>query len=429
MHPRPNILLLHGHDMGRWVSCYSHPAIPTPRIEELAAQSLVFDEAFSAAPLCTPSRGAMLTGMSPHANGLNGLAHDSWLYFSDVKTLPDHLRALGYHTALIGLQHENPDPLVLGYDEVVGLGFLPRALMVAEDAAAWLSRPVTDERPWIANVGMWEAHRPWPSEDYDPVDPATVEVPGYLPDNDFTRADIAAMYGSLRQFDAAVGRILDALATRADGANTLVILTTDHGVPFPRAKSTLYDAGTGVMFIAKPPASWRVTPRRVLGQVSHLDLVPTLVELAGGIPTAPLEGTSLADVLTGEADVEARPIFTEKSYHDGYDPIRAVRDTGFKYIRNFAPGPLLPLARDLEESLTRQGLGDAHLAPRPEEELYDLRADPDELHNLAGDPGREHDLSRFARLLHDWMVRTTDPILTGPIRPMPRPARPTRERP
>ncbi len=428
MDPRPNILLIHGHDIGRWVSCYGHPTIPTPRIEELAAQSLVFEEAFSAAPLCTPSRGAMLTGMTPHANGLNGLAHDSWLYFADVKTLPDHLRALGYYTTLIGLQHENPDPLVLGYDEVVGLGFLPRALIVAEDAVAWLSRPGTGDRPWLANVGMWEAHRPWPAEDYDPADPATVEVPAYLPDNDFTRADIAGMYGSLAQFDEAVGRILDALAARPDAANTLVILTTDHGVPFPRAKSTLYDAGTGVMFVVRPPAPWQVRPHRVPGQVSHLDLLPTLIDLAGGTPGPPLEGESLARVLAGEAEVEPRPIFTEKSYHDGYDPIRAVRDDSFKYIRNFAPGPLLPLARDLEESLTRQGMGDDHLAPRPEEELYDLASDPDELHNLAGEPAREPDLSRLAGLLQDWMLRTKDPILTGPIAPRPRPARRTRER-
>ena len=429
MHPRPNILLLHGHDIGRWVSCYGHPVIPTPRIEELAAQSLVFEEAFSAAPLCTPSRGAMLTGLSPHVNGLNGLAHDSWLYFSDVKTLPDHLRDLGYQTTLIGLQHENPDPLVLGYDEVVGLGFLPRALIVAEDAVAWLSRPVTEEAPWLANVGMWEAHRPWPEEDYEPADPTTVDVPPFLPDNDLTRADIAAMYGSLAQFDQAVGRILDALAARPDADNTLVILTTDHGVPFPRAKSTLYDTGTGVMLVVRPPASWHVQPRRVPGQVSHLDLLPTLIDVAGGSPAARLEGTSLAGVLEGEAEVEPRPIFTEKSYHDGYDPIRAVRDEGMKYIRNFVPGPMLPLARDLQESLTRQGMGDDHLAPRPEEEMYDLVADPDELHNLVGEAGRERDRARLAALLHDWMVRTGDPILTGPIAPMPKPTRRRRERP
>jgi len=133
-------------------------------------------------------------------------------------------------------------------------------------------------------------------------------------------------------------------------------------------------------------------------------------------------------VLAGEDEVEDRPIFTEKNYHDGYDPIRAVRDGGFKYIRNLTPGPLLPRARDLEESLTRQGMGDAHLDPRPDEELYDLMADPGELHNVAGEPARGPDLSRLAGLLHDWMVRTADPILTGPIAPMPRPARRTRER-
>src|SRR5690606_20562125 len=89
---QPNVVLIHGHDIGRWLSCYDLPNIPTPNLDGFARQGILFERAFATAPLCTPSRGSMLTGRLPHANGLNGLAHDSWLYFDDVRTLPEFLR-------------------------------------------------------------------------------------------------------------------------------------------------------------------------------------------------------------------------------------------------------------------------------------------------------------------------------------------------
>ena len=426
---QPNFIVIHGHDIGRWLSCYGLPAIPTPNIERVASDSIVFEQAFAAAPLCTPARGALLTGRTPHANGLIGLAHDSWLYHDDVSTMPDLLGPLGYRTVLVGLQHENPDPLVLGYDEVRGVGFLPRAASVADEACDWL-RARDDDRPFLLNVGMWEAHRPWPAEDYRPAPPETVHVPPYLPDNDDTRADIAAMYGALAQFDTAVGRVIDELDRTDYAADTYVILTTDHGVPFPRAKSTLYDAGIGVALVVRVPGGEADTGRRRVEEpVSHLDIVPTLLELAGGTPASELEGRSLAGVLRGdERSGPARPLFSEKNYHDGYDPMRAVRTESHKYIRNYMPGPLLPLAKDLEESRTRRGMGDAHLAPRPAEELYVLASDPDELDNRVDDPEQRPALGALRAELDDWMRRTDDPLLDGPIPPMPRPARPTRPR-
>ncbi|RMB57223.1 sulfatase family protein [Tessaracoccus antarcticus] len=420
--PRPNIVLIHGHDIGRWLSCYGLPNIPTPNLDKFSRKSVVFESAFATAPLCTPSRGSMLTGRLPHANGLNGLAHDSWLYFDDVRTLPEYLREMGYHTALIGLQHEHPDPLVLGYDHVGGLGFLPRTEPVVDAAIEWLSSRDGDG-PYFCNVGVWEAHRPWPATDYAPVDPASVHVPAYLPDNEYTRADISAMYGSLSQFDDGIGRLLETIDDE-----TLVVITTDHGVPFPRAKSTLYDSGVGVALIIRPPASWDIKPRREDSVVSHLDFVPTLVEIAGGQPDDEWDGQSLLSLLRDGSMAGDRELVLEKTYHDIYDPIRAIRTGNRKYIRNFIAGPKLPLAKDLEDSQTRQGMGDAHLEPRPEEELYDLSNDPDELTNLVGESEWSGEVERFRSTLLNRMRESGDELLDNPIEAMPTPSRPTRKR-
>jgi arylsulfatase A-like enzyme len=296
---------------------------------------------------------------------------------------------------------------------------------VARRTEEWLQQ-AGDGRPFFLTVGMWEAHRPWPVEDYTPTNPATVDVPLYLPDNDTTRRDISEFHGSIRQLDDAVGTILSALADSRFADNTLIIFTTDHGAAFPRAKSTLYDSGVGVALIVKPPQSWRTEGHREPAMVSHLDLVPTIVELAGGVVDDHLEGLSFAETLRGGTiSDEGRELLLEKTYHDRYDPIRALRTAEAKYIRNFEDGPKLPLPIDLEESWTRKGIGDEHLAPRPTEEFYLVAEDPSELVNLADDPEHCQVKEHLAERLEYHMRRTMDPLLASPIDAPPVPARKT----
>lgn len=116
------------------------------------------------------------------------------------------------------------------------MGFLPRALPVAAETEAWLAARGPAARPFFLTVGMWEVHRPWPPEDYEHADPSAVHVPGYLPDNEHTRRDVAAFYGAIRQLDEAVGRVLSAVDRHCDPDRTMVIFTTDHGAAFPGAK-------------------------------------------------------------------------------------------------------------------------------------------------------------------------------------------------
>lgn len=111
-----NVVLIHCHDLGRWLSCYVMPSVPSPRIAEFADQGIVFEKAFATAPLCSPARGSLFTGLSSHRNGLMGLSHRRWRYRAGVQTLPEMLRPLGYVSTLIGLQHENVDSATLGFE-------------------------------------------------------------------------------------------------------------------------------------------------------------------------------------------------------------------------------------------------------------------------------------------------------------------------
>lgn len=423
MSAKPDIVLIHCHDLGDWLSCYAMPSVPSPNLQRLADRAVVFDAAFATAPLCTPARSSIFTGLLPHQNGLMGLTHAGWRYSPGVATLPELLRENGYHSTLIGLQHEDLDPRILGYDEVHGLGFLPRAMEVARRVRWWFEQPRTDA-PNLLTVGMWEVHRPWPAEDYEYADPAQVDVPAYLPDNEHTRKDIAAFHGAIRQMDEAVGIILDTIEASARGAETMIIFTTDHGVAFPRAKSTLYDSGVKVSFIVRPPESMRIAAGRRDDIVSHLDIVPTLIDLAGGVASEDLEGRSILPLLRDGDTGEDRELVMEKSYHDRYDPIRAVRTRDAKYIRNFSDDVRLPLPIDLEESDTRAGLGDWPNDPRPREELYLLQDDPSELSNVAGDPAVAGLQSDLSRRLDVHMSRTGDPLRQGAIDAPAFPSRP-----
>jgi arylsulfatase A-like enzyme len=419
---QPDVVLIHCHDLGRWLGTYGMSSVPSEHIDAFASESIVFENAHSAAPLCSPARGALFTGISPHRNGIQGLTHSSWRYREGVLTAPERLRPAGYRSTLIGLQHEDTDPLVLGFDEVSGLGFLPRVDVVVEQTHDWLAglAPAGERSPIFLTVGTWEVHRPWPHEDYDAADPADVDVPGFLPDNADTRRDIADFYGSIRQFDAGFGRLIADIDDHLDPQNTMIIFTTDHGGAFPRAKSTLYNAGTGVALIVRPPGAWNTSPRRVTTIAAHLDIVPTLLDVAGAAIPSELEGRSLLPQLRdAEPGDPARVIFTEKSYHDVYDPKRAARSLDFVYIRNYEEGPRLKLAIDLEKSHTRQGMGDDHLAPRPPAEFYDRRVDPDELSNVVDEPEYADERDRMAGLLHEHLDAIHDPIETSRLSPAP----------
>lgn len=417
--PKENVLIVHWHDLGRQLGAYGHADVSSPRLDRLAAEGILLTRAHATAPLCSPSRGSLFTGRYPQTNGLVGLAHHGWEYRSGVRTLPQILSESGWYSALFGMQHETSYPKRLGFDEFdVSNSYCE---YVVDKAADWLRAWPRDGadavggQPFLLTAGFFETHRPYPRDRYEPADSAAVDVPGYLPDTPEVRGDLAEFYGAIATADAAVGRLLDALADTGLDATTWVVFFTDHGPAFPRAKSTLYDAGTGIGVIIRPPANRAAAPRVYDELFSGVDLVPTLLGLLGLHVPTDIDGVSHAGALL-EADAHAEPVreqvYTTKTYHDSFDPIRAIRTKEYSYIENYVPRPVLDLPWDIEQSPSGQAIAPLVSGPRAERELYDLRSDPAETTNLLAtdDPGADAIAADLAVRLHDWRQRTGDVI-------------------
>jgi len=411
---RDNVLVVHWHDLGRCLSGYGHPGVRSPRLDQLAAEGILFTRAHAAAPLCSPSRGSLFTGRYPHSNGLVGLAHHGWEYRAGVRTLPQILGDAGWYSALFGMQHETSYPARLGFDEFdVSNSYCEYVVPKAQE---WLteSAPFEDGDPFLLTAGFFETHRPYPHDRYEPADPSTVEVPDYLPDTPEVRLDLAEFYGAVEVADTAVGRLLDTLAETGLDASTWVVFFTDHGPAFPRAKSTLYDAGTGIAMMIRPPTRLAAAPRVYDELFGGVDLVPTMLDLLGVDIPADVEGMSHAISLLNPAS-SAPPVrdhvYAEKTYHDSFDPIRAIRTKEYSYIENYARRPLLDLPWDIEESPSGKAVEPFVQAPRPARELYRLFDDPTESDNLliGEDTHRAEAIANeFAVRLHDWRVKTGD---------------------
>ncbi|HYI19014.1 MAG TPA: sulfatase [Solirubrobacteraceae bacterium] len=414
MNAPPNIVYVHSHDTGRYIQPYGRQVV-TPNIQRLADQGLLFRSAFAAAPSCSPSRAALLTGRWPHCNGMNGLAHRGFALDDPSQHVVHTLKAAGYWTAMVGEQHVSADPLELGYDVVAPSG--SHRVHDVGPAAVRLIRE-RPSQPFFLSVGFFETHR-------DYFDPTSVRdalysiPPANLPDSPVTRHDMAAFKQSARTLDHGVGAVLGALDDEGIADDTLVVFTTDHGVPFPGAKATLSDRGIGVLLILRGPGGFhggRVND----ALISQIDIFPTLCDLAAIDCPPHLQGRSLLPHVRGETPDVNDAVFAELTYHAAYDPQRAIRTRRHKYVRRFGERDL-PVLANVDDSPTKDLLLDAGWGdlPRAREELYDLVLDPGEARNLAGDPAHA-DVHRALRdRLDEWMLTTEDPLLRGPVEPPP----------
>ena len=405
----PNILYIHSHDTGRYVQPYGFP-VPTPNIQLLADQGVLFRNAFCAAPTCSGSRASLLTGQYCHNNGLLGLAHRGWKLNDYAQHLVHPLRTAGYHSVLIGEQHISEDPETIGYDEVIEVG----SHHAADIAPTAIERLGAAVEPFFMSVGFFETHRTFRA-------PTSVRdtlyslPPANLPDTPETRADMAAFKASARSLDQGIGAVLNGLHQLGLQDNTLIICTTDHGLAFPNAKATLYDRGIGVMLIMRGPGGF--TGGRIAdGLVSHLDVYPTICELAGVEPPAWLQGTSLMPLVRGETAAVRDEVFAEMTYHAAYQPLRALRTERWKYIRRFDDYDH-PVLANCDDSASKALLVDNGWGEQtvPEEQLFDLLLDPNETRDLSASPEHRGTLTDLRARLLGWMEETEDPLLWGPV--------------
>ncbi len=410
----PNILYIHSHDTGRYVQPYGH-AIPTPNIQWLADQGIMFRNAFCAAPSCSGSRAALLTGEYCHNNGMMGLAHRGFALHDYDQHIVHTLREAGYHTELIGEQHVSVTPDALGYDLVRDIENTTVS-SVAPAAIDALSGDIPE--PFFLSVGFFETHRSFfaPSSVRDRVYSLP---PPFLPDTPEIRQDVAAYKASARSLDHGIGSVLNTLHETGLDRDTLVICTTDHGLAFPTAKASLLDRGIGVMLIIRGPGMPPGAAHDEL--VSHLDIFPTICEVAGIDEPPWLQGCSLVPLVSGTEPPGARSeVFAELTYHAAYEPQRAIRTERFKYVRRFDDYPY-PVLANCDESPSK----DAYLArgwatrPVARERLHDLFFNPGEGRNSIDDPDYAAVAADLRARLEAWMGQTNDPLLDGPVLPPP----------
>ncbi|MFB6217889.1 MAG: sulfatase-like hydrolase/transferase [Halobacteriaceae archaeon] len=412
MADRPNVVLVTCHDLGRHLGCYGRD-VETPNADEMAAAGVRFENAFCTAPQCSPSRGSVATGVHPHEHGLLGLAHRGWEL--EERHLAARMRGAGYDTHLVGFQHETDwgAGADLGYEHVHNESADPkvqgRALDVADRFDGVLAAA---EPPFFAAVGFEEPHGPYrreyvPEAAYERYDADSVTPLPHLAGDEGHLDDLAAFNALVTATtDRALGRVRGALREHGVADDTVLVFTTDHGVNFPAAKLTCYDAGVETALLVEAPGSDDVGTGETVGTtVQNTDLFATVLDVAGA-PVPDIDGRSLVPLLTGDPDgYDPRDaLYFEQTWHGTVRPIRAVRADGYKYVRNFRP----------------RVSGDG--PDRPPEELYDLDADPHEDDNLLGDGGAAgaheavHD--RLADSLGRWMVETGDPLAGGHV-PLP----------
>ena len=408
---KPNILYIHSHDTGRYVQPYGY-AVPTPNLQRLAERGALFRRAYCAAPTCSPSRAALLTGQTAHSAGMLGLANRGFVLGDFSQHIIHTLKAVGYTSALAGIQHLTNAQFhrgaeAVGYDQV-----LTTDHSQAHTAAVDFIRSAPAEPFWLT-VGFFETHREYPLE-HD-VNPAYVQPPLGLPDTPRIRQDMANYIAMAQILDDKIGQVLAALDDSGIRENTLVIYTTDHGLAFPGMKCNLNDAGIGVALIMQGAGLFS-GGSVVDAMVSHIDIFPTICDLLDIESPAWLQGTSILPLLRGETDAIRDEVFAEVNYHAAYEPKRAVRSERYKYIRRY-DNRESPVLSNIDDGLAKTELiehGFAERAPAPEQ-LYDTFFDPTETLNLIDDADYASVLADMRARLDRWMRATDDPLFQGPI--------------
>lgn len=433
---KTNILYLHSHDTGRYIQPYGY-AVETPNLQRFAEEGVLFRNAFCAAPTCSPSRAALLTGQYPHQCGMTALAHNGGQLTDPSRHLANYLKGQGYATALSGVQHvtakNNPEGIrELGYDRALSQEDWPAWAKDFEGWNQWYAQAAINyllqadqTKPFFLDCGFDLTHRVGQGEQWYTTrsapagDARYVRPPAPLPDTPETRRDFADFRVAACMLDECYGRVLAALAQAGLAENTLVIITTDHGLASPFMKCNLTAHGTGVLLMMRGPGGYQ-GGKVIDSLTSHVDLFPTVCTVAGLPAPDWLEGTCLAPLIEGTEDSVHTAVFAEVNWHAAPEPMRSVRTVRYNYIRRFAPhsGPVLP---NCDDSISKTVLREAGWDNQPQvaEELYDLILDPNEVFNRAKDPAYVGKLAELRECLMAWMEKTSDPLLTGQLAPWP----------
>ena len=409
----PNIVFVIADDLTfREVGCYGGQA-RTPHIDRLASQGMRFTRCFQAAPMCSPTRHTIYTGLYPVRSG----AYPNHTFANDeTRSVCHALGDLGYRVALSGKRHIGPESVFpFEYSGTKNPDMKAIDQLMAESKAAG--------QPFCVFACSNEPHTPWNKGDPSAYPPERVQLPPCHVDTPETRDGWSRYLAEISYFDGQVGDILSLLEKHELTDDTLVIVTTEQGNSMPFAKWTLYDAGLQTAFIARWPGM--VKPGSVTeAMVEYVDLLPTFVEAAGGEPDMSLDGRSFLPVLRGAADTHKDLVYgiqTTRGTNEAPECywIRSVRSERYKLIVNLTPEVTLTNActtsPEFRSWVAKATAGDADAADkvrryqhRPAVELYDLAFDPFEWRNLAEEPEHEATLAMLREKLEAWMTSQGD---------------------
>ncbi len=416
--PVDMVIFLSDDHTWRDSSVYGSPDIRTPNMERLAGNGLTFDRAYVASPACAPSRAALMTGLYPANNGAepNHSRPDK-----DIKKLPSYLQELGYEVVSFGkVGHYAQTP---EYDFDLARRYGYHEDIAIPEAIEWL-RNRKSEKPLCLFVGSNWPHVPWP-EDAKSVDRENMVIPFNHVDNPTTRQWRAKYVAAIQELDRELGEVYDA-AREVLGDDVFFLHTSDHGAQWPFGKWNLYEDGVRTPMIVSWPG--RISPdKRTEAMVSWIDILPTLVDVAGGEVDEKIDGRSFLPVLNGDSSFHRDRIFTTHSGDGNYNvyPSRAVIDVdGWKYIRNLHPdwrfeshataqrGDGKYWTSWLADAVTNEEARERvnRYLFRPADELIDTNAKPQDWKNHADDPAHAKRFSELQNSLNGWLEATDDQL-------------------
>jgi arylsulfatase A-like enzyme len=414
---RPNILWIVSEDNNPYLGCYGDKVARTPTLDALAAKGVLFENCFSQAPVCAPSRFTLITGMYATSCGPAEHMRAQGKVPKELRGFPAYLRDAGYYcTNNAKTDYNAPINMKDAWDE-------------SGNKAHWRSRPAG--RPFFAVFNHEVTHEsslfPKGGKPYVPppdgTDPAKVVPPAYHPDTPEFRRDRAHYYDQMNRLDGQVARLLKQLDDDGLSEDTIVFYYGDNGGILPRSKRFCYDSGLHVPLIIRFPKKWQhlapgAAGSRVDGPVSFVDFAPTVLGLAGVAAPKYMQGHAFAGPAAGAQEFA----FSFRNRMDErYDFVRTARDKRYRYMRNYMPhliyGQHVQYMWGMTsvkawDRLNREGklAGPQNIfwGGKPEEELYDLQADPSEVNNLAASPEHQDRLKRMRAAVREHMLRTRD---------------------
>jgi arylsulfatase A-like enzyme len=428
-----NILVIIADDMSKTAGIYGDKTISTPGIDGVAKDGVVFNNAHCAASSCSPSRAAILTSMYPHQ-----LKEGGNLWGTLPLAYPNYTTLLaddGYQVGLAGKGWGPGDFKVGGYTQnPAGPDY--------ENFEQFINQ-LPSEKPFCFWIGSQDPHRPYLPELKKTVEfnRSALKVPSWLPDNEIVREDLLDYYAEVKRFDQTVESAVNLLKKKGMYDNTLIIITSDNGMPFPRVKANAYVASTNIPLIMRLGNHF-IKGKRFNELVSLVDLAPTILNLANiSVPKSMMGKTLVPLLVKGKTDERFNMVFTERERHAKVRegnlsyPVRAVRTKDYLYIENLRPDrwpagdPASVEATgafgDIDNGPAKQFLvknrnnpsykkeATWSLEKRPDIELYDLKKDSNQLINVAGNSAYTKIKKELRASLSKWRRQTNDPLLNN----------------